>query len=136
MPLLVYLTGAAAGLERLERGSLLNMGVVVGGVLAASYGTRLGGREGQGARRCRLGERGTAHELAAAGHGAAARCAWLMRSPLPPCPPATTTPGEVRFVPLGVALQAASLAAEAGRLVLVQLLLQGRGVRLNPITTM
>jgi hypothetical protein len=45
-------------------------------------------------------------------------------------------PGEVRFVLTGVALQAAALVAEASRLVMVQLLVQGRGVRLNPITTM
>ncbi len=36
----------------------------------------------------------------------------------------------------GVVLQVASLLAEATRLVMVQLLLQGRGVKLNPITTM
>jgi hypothetical protein len=40
MPLLVYLIGAAAGLERLERASLLNMAAVVAGVAAASYGRR------------------------------------------------------------------------------------------------
>ncbi|GBF90091.1 sugar phosphate phosphate translocator [Raphidocelis subcapitata] len=81
MPLLVYLVGAAAGAERLERSALANMALVVAGVLVASY-------------------------------------------------------GEVRFVVAGVLLQALSLCAEAVRLVMVQLLLQGRGVRLNPITTM
>ena len=81
MPLLVFLGAATVGAERFERGALLNMLVVVGGVAAASY-------------------------------------------------------GEVRFEAAGVALQAAALAAEAARLVLVQLLLQRRGVRLNPVTTM
>jgi hypothetical protein len=38
MPLLVYLIGVSFGTERMERRSLLNMVVVVGGVLAASYG--------------------------------------------------------------------------------------------------
>lgn len=42
----------------------------------------------------------------------------------------------MHFVLIGAALQALSLFSEAGRLVLVQLLLQGRGVKLNPITTM
>jgi len=81
MPLLVYLIGTGFGTERLERSALLNMVVVVGGVLVASY-------------------------------------------------------GEVSFVLIGVLLQAVSLVAEAMRLVMVQLLLQGRGVKLNPITTM
>lgn len=48
----------------------------------------------------------------------------------------TPIAGEMHFVLIGAALQALSLFSEAGRLVLVQLLLQGRGVKLNPITTM
>lgn len=48
----------------------------------------------------------------------------------------TPITGEMHFVLIGAALQALSLFSEAGRLVLVQLLLQGRGVKLNPITTM
>ncbi|KAI8464549.1 MAG: triose-phosphate transporter family-domain-containing protein [Monoraphidium minutum] len=81
MPLLVYLVGAGLGTERLERGCLVNMVVVVGGVLLASY-------------------------------------------------------AEVSFVVVGVVLQALALCAEATRLVMVQLLLQGRGIKLNPVTTM
>jgi hypothetical protein len=50
MPLLVYLVGAWLGTERLERASLANMAVVVGGVWLASYGARHGGsRVGPGA---------------------------------------------------------------------------------------
>lgn len=37
---------------------------------------------------------------------------------------------------VGVLCQVASLLSEATRLTLVQLLLQSRGVKLNPITTM
>lgn len=40
MPLLVYLLAAAAGAERLERGALANLLLVVCGVAAASYGER------------------------------------------------------------------------------------------------
>lgn len=38
MPLVVYLIGIGFGTERPERAALLNMLVVVGGVLLASYG--------------------------------------------------------------------------------------------------
>ncbi len=44
--------------------------------------------------------------------------------------------GEVRFVAVGVILQMCSIVCEAVRLALVQILLQGTGVKLNPITTM
>ena len=44
--------------------------------------------------------------------------------------------GELTFVPLGVTLQLASVAAESVRLVLLQKALQGTGLRLNPVTTM
>lgn len=44
--------------------------------------------------------------------------------------------GEVVFVLLGVLFQGASLLSEAVRLTLVQLLLQQRGFKLNPISTM
>ncbi|WIA22729.1 hypothetical protein OEZ86_009689 [Tetradesmus obliquus] len=44
--------------------------------------------------------------------------------------------GEVVFVLVGAAFQAVSMLSEATRLTLVQLLLQGRGIKLNPITTL
>eukprot|EP00877_Chromochloris_zofingiensis_P006142 jgi/Chrzof1/1781/Cz10g20260.t1 len=44
--------------------------------------------------------------------------------------------GELHFVVLGVALQIASIFTESIRLTLVQILLQAKGVKLNPITTM
>ena len=44
--------------------------------------------------------------------------------------------GEVALVPAGVAAQLASIATESVRLTLVQVLLQGRGLRLNPVTSM
>ena len=52
--------------------------------------------------------------------------------PLCPCLPA----GELNFVLLGVVLQLVSICTESTRLTLVQLLLQSRGLKLNPVTTM
>jgi hypothetical protein len=63
MPLLVYLLGAAAGTERLERSALANMALVVAGVVVASYGGRR--RLGEGAACCCQG---------APGHCAALDC--------------------------------------------------------------
>lgn len=48
----------------------------------------------------------------------------------------TASHGELVWVGVGVAEQAASLVAEALRLTLVQLLLQRRGVRLDPMAAM
>jgi drug/metabolite transporter (DMT)-like permease len=44
--------------------------------------------------------------------------------------------GEARFDAFGVALQLLAVAAEATRLVLIQILLTSRGVALNPITSL
>lgn len=44
--------------------------------------------------------------------------------------------GEINFVLVGVALQMLSIATESTRLTLVQILLQRRGLKLNPITTL
>ena len=44
--------------------------------------------------------------------------------------------GEINFNAFGVVLQLGSIATESVRLVLVQLLLQSRGLKLNPITTL
>ncbi|KAK3119693.1 hypothetical protein QOZ80_9AG0673860 [Eleusine coracana subsp. coracana] len=44
--------------------------------------------------------------------------------------------GEARFDARGVALQLAAVAAEATRLVLIQILLTSKGVKLNPITSL
>ncbi|KAL4434231.1 hypothetical protein ABPG75_000672 [Micractinium tetrahymenae] len=44
--------------------------------------------------------------------------------------------GEINFVVIGVVLQMASVATESTRLTLVQILLQRRGIKLNPITTL
>lgn len=43
--------------------------------------------------------------------------------------------GELRFSWTGLALQLSGQGAEAGRLVLIQILLQAKGLKLNPITT-
>ena len=43
---------------------------------------------------------------------------------------------ELKFVLAGVVLQLASNVTEAVRLTLVQILLQRRGIKLNPVTTM
>ena len=43
--------------------------------------------------------------------------------------------GELNFVALGVMLQLLSVCTESTRLTLVQILLQRRGLSLNPITT-
>ncbi len=44
--------------------------------------------------------------------------------------------GELAFVLTGVLFQLASIATESNRIVLVQILLQSKGVKLNPITSM
>ena len=44
--------------------------------------------------------------------------------------------GEINFVVVGVLLQLASVATESTRLMLIQILLQRRGLSLNPVTTM
>eukprot|EP00208_Stichococcus_sp_RCC1054_P007436 CAMPEP_0206150384 /NCGR_PEP_ID=MMETSP1473-20131121/38272_1 /ASSEMBLY_ACC=CAM_ASM_001109 /TAXON_ID=1461547 /ORGANISM="Stichococcus sp, Strain RCC1054" /LENGTH=331 /DNA_ID=CAMNT_0053547883 /DNA_START=1603 /DNA_END=2598 /DNA_ORIENTATION=+ len=44
--------------------------------------------------------------------------------------------GEVNFVVIGVILQTMSMITESTRLVLVQILLQRRGLKLNPITSL
>ena len=52
----------------------------------------------------------------------------------PPCP--CLPAGELNFVLIGVILQLVSICTESTRLTLVQLLLQSRGLKLNPVTTM
>ena len=49
---------------------------------------------------------------------------------------ALASAGEVALVPLGVAMQLGSVLTESTRLALVQILLQRRGLKLNPITTL
>ena len=44
--------------------------------------------------------------------------------------------GEINFVVIGVLFQLASVATESTRLMLIQILLQRRGLSLNPVTTM
>jgi hypothetical protein len=44
--------------------------------------------------------------------------------------------GEVVFIWAGVIFQVASMLSEATRLTLVQLLLQSKGIKFNPITTL
>lgn len=49
---------------------------------------------------------------------------------------ALASAGEVALVPVGVAMQLGSVLTESTRLALVQILLQRRGFKLNPITTL
>jgi hypothetical protein len=44
--------------------------------------------------------------------------------------------GELAFVLAGVLLQLASVCSESNRIVLIQMLLQSKGIKLNPITSM
>ncbi|KAF5834059.1 hypothetical protein DUNSADRAFT_9409 [Dunaliella salina] len=44
--------------------------------------------------------------------------------------------GELLFSAIGVVLQCSSIVTESFRLVLIQILLQRRGIKLNPITTL
>lgn len=44
--------------------------------------------------------------------------------------------GELLFVLTGVLFQLASIVTESNRIVLVQILLQSKGVKLNPVTSM
>lgn len=47
-----------------------------------------------------------------------------------------THTGELHFVLTGVVLQLLSIATESTRLTLVQILLQRKGVKLNPVSTL
>ena len=49
---------------------------------------------------------------------------------------ALASAGEMALVPIGVAMQLGSVLTESTRLALVQILLQRRGLKLNPITTL
>jgi len=49
---------------------------------------------------------------------------------------ALASAGEVALVPVGVAMQLGSVLTESTRLALVQILLQRRGLKLNPITSL
>lgn len=44
--------------------------------------------------------------------------------------------GEIHFVVVGVLLQVGSIATESVRLTLVQILLQKRGIKMNPVSTL
>ena len=56
---------------------------------------------------------------------------------LVPCaPPPAPHSGELNFNLLGVLFQGTSIVTESSRLVLIQILLQQRGIKLNPITTL
>ncbi|PNW79459.1 hypothetical protein CHLRE_09g415900v5 [Chlamydomonas reinhardtii] len=48
----------------------------------------------------------------------------------------TASYGEIQFDLLGFTLQMGSIVTESFRLVLIQLLLQARGIKLNPVTTL
>ncbi|KAF8066272.1 ADIPOR3 [Scenedesmus sp. PABB004] len=116
MPLLVYAVGTVLGTERWSARTGCVLAVVVAGVMAASFG----------AARPRAGGGGAARAaLPGAAHHAARRA-----------PRRRAAAGEVVLSLAGLALQCGSMAAEAVRLTLVQLLLQARGIKLNPITTM
>ena len=66
-----------------------------------------------------------------------ARCAIAIELLLTDSLPITCLPaGELNFVLIGVILQLVSICTESTRLTLVQLLLQSRGLKLNPVTTM
>ncbi|EIE22024.1 plastidic phosphate translocator-like protein [Coccomyxa subellipsoidea C-169] len=81
MPVAVFATGCAFGIESFSTSTLANMIVVTAGVAIASY-------------------------------------------------------GEINFVVIGVVLQLISVLTESTRLTMVQILLQRRGLSLNPVTTM
>ena len=52
------------------------------------------------------------------------------------CHPHSNDAGELNFNLIGVLFQGGSIATESSRLVLIQILLQQRGIKLNPITTL
>lgn len=49
---------------------------------------------------------------------------------------ALASAGEINLVPIGIAMQLASVLLESIRLALVQILMQRRGLNLNPVTTL
>lgn len=51
-------------------------------------------------------------------------------------PAENASAGELNFIVIGVVLQMCSICTESTRLVLVQILLQRRNMKLNPITTL
>jgi hypothetical protein len=50
--------------------------------------------------------------------------------------PALAYAGEIQFVLMGVILQVASIMTESVRLTLIQILLQKRGIKMNPVSTL
>lgn len=129
MPMLVYTAGVLLGTEQWSRRTGSILAIVVGGVLLASYGALVGLR---GDHIWQL----TVQEVHNTSNAAESRDASCVCPTSLPCNPAATCTGEVVFVLLGVLFQGASLLSEAVRLTLVQLLLQQRGFKLNPISTM
>jgi hypothetical protein len=107
------------------------MAVISTGVCIASYGTRARAHAQTHTLRKRI-----AHSRHAAARPLAARIAAarsrrrLTRTRGRPCA------GELAFVLTGVLFQLGSIVSESNRIVLVQILLQSKGVKLNPVTSM
>lgn len=116
MPVAVFVVGCAFGTEKYSGGTLVNMLIVSLGVAIASYGN--------------CTSPATASWYFVTEH-------WTVVNL---CSPATVevnaAAGELNFIVIGVVLQMCSICTESTRLVLVQILLQRRGLKLNPITTL
>lgn len=113
MPVAVFCVGVSFGTEKFNWSVFSNMLVVSVGVCIASYGA------------CAKACVHTAMPPRPAKQGT-----HLTRA----VPNAYT--GEINFIWMGVILQLASIVTESSRLTLVQLLLQSRGLKLNPITSL
>lgn len=128
MPVAVFLVGCSMGTESFTMSTLLNMIVVSGGVAIASLGM------------CVIICEYTTWIV----------CASILHThpEMVNIPQAythttihTTThhpphTGELHFVLTGVLLQLCSIMTESTRLTLVQILLQRKGVKLNPVSTL
>ena len=122
MPVAVFVVGCALHTESFSFSTLGNMVLISIGVAIASYGTHPWLAVSTGRTQC-------FDTSPRPFHARIAVMTWLMGQM---CHAA----GELNFVLTGVILQMLSIGTESTRLVLVQILLQRKGLKLNPITSL
>ena len=147
MPVAVFVVGCVFGTEKYSSGTFANMMVVSLGVAIASYGELLYYLSrvlSTPFRSCLL--RCSAYHVSRASvcwsttsgshvdhHVCQCVSMLLLYASIERM---SCAAGELNFIVIGVVLQMCSICTESTRLVLVQILLQRRGLKLNPITTL
>ena len=146
MPVAVFIVGCVFGTEKYSSGTFANMMVVSLGVAIASYG------ELYYMSRPPSVSLSISSMQCSAYHFSRASVCWSSTSDshvdqhICQCVSmlllwasnevTSCAAGELNFIVIGVVLQMCSICTESTRLVLVQILLQRRGLKLNPITTL